>query len=125
MTTIVDIDDTIIRNRTQPIKRVIDYVNSLPGSITIVTGRPESQRAETVRALAAAGVKYSRLIMNPYSTRESNKHKAEVADKLKSTATLAIDDNPGARAAYSKAGIPTKDPATLPEMKKFWSIFSK
>jgi hypothetical protein len=28
------------------------------------------------------------------------------------------------RAAYAKAGIPTKDPATLPDMKKFWTIFN-
>ena len=63
MATIVDIDDTLLRYGTRPIRRVIDYVNALPGSIIIVTGRPNSQRAETVRALRAAGVKYSRLIM--------------------------------------------------------------
>lgn len=122
MATIVDIDDTLLRNGTQPIQRVIDYVNALPGAIIIVTGRPNSTRSETVRALRAAGVKYSRLIMNPYSTRESNKHKAEVAARLRSTATLAIDNDAGARAAYSKEGIPTKNPASLPDMKKFWQI---
>lgn len=120
MATIVDIDDTLLRNGTQPIQRVIDYVNALPGSIIIVTGRPNSTRSETVKALRAAGVKYSRLIMNPYSTKESNKHKAEVARRLKSTVTLAIDNDAGARAAYSKEGIPTKNPASLPDMKKFW-----
>lgn len=122
MATIVDIDDTLLRYGTRPIQRVIDYVNALPGSIIIVTGRPNSQRSETVRALRAAGVKYSRLIMNPYSTRESNKHKAEVARRLKSSVTLAIDNDEGARAAYSKEGIATKDPATLPNMDKFWHL---
>ena len=122
MATIVDIDDTLLRYGTRPIQRVIDYVNALPGSIIIVTGRPNSQRSETVRALRAAGVKYSRLIMNPYGTKDSNKHKAEVARSLKSTVTLAIDNDSGARAAYSKEGIPTKDPATLPNMKKFWQL---
>lgn len=122
MATIVDIDNTLLRNGTQPIKRVIDYVNALPGSIIIVTGRPNSTRSETVRALRAAGVKYSRLIMNPYSTGESNKHKAEVARRLKSTVTLAIDDNAGARAAYSSEGIKTKHPDSLPDMGKFWDI---
>lgn len=122
MATIVDIDDTLLRNGTQPIRRVIDYVNALPGAIIIVTGRPNSTRSETVKALRAAGVKYSRLIMNPYSTRESNKHKGEVARQLKSTVTLAIDNDEGARAAYRREGIETKDPATLPDMKKFWQI---
>ena len=122
MATIVDIDDTLLRYGTRPIQRVIDYVNALPGSIIIVTGRPESTRLETVKALRAAGVKYSRLIMNPYGTKDSNKHKAEVAQRLKGSVDLAIDNDAGARAAYAKAGISTKDPATLPDMKKFWTI---
>ena len=122
MATIVDIDDTLLRNGTQPIKRVIDYVNALPGAIYIVTGRPESTRKNTVQALRNAGVKYSRLIMNPYGTKDSNKHKAEVARRLKGSVSLAIDNDAGARAAYAKEGIRTKDPATLPDMGKFWEI---
>lgn len=122
MATIVDIDDTLLRNGTQPIRRVIDYVNSIPGAIYIVTGRPKSTRRQTVAALSAAGVKYSRLIMNPYGTKDSNKHKSEVAQRLKSQISLAIDNDADARAAYSRAGIKTKDPATLPDMNKFWQI---
>ena len=122
MATICDIDDTLLRNGTQPIQRVIDYVNSLPGSLIIVTGRNESQRSETVKALRAAGVKYSRLIMNPGSSSDTAKYKYEVGLKLKGSVNLAIDNNPTMRAAYAKAGIPTKDPATLPDMKKFWAI---
>jgi hypothetical protein len=121
MSIIVDIDDTLLRDWVYPIRRTIDYIESLPGSKIIVTGRPESTRQKTVEALRNAGIKYSRLIMNPYSTRESNKHKGEVAQRLRGV-TLAIDDNPNARAAYEKAGIPTKDPASLPDPKKFWSI---
>jgi len=122
MATICDIDDTLLRNGTQPIRRTIDYINSLSGSIIIVTGRPESTRKRTVEALRSAGVKYSRLIMNPGSTRSSNEFKAEVAQRLKGSVSLAIDNDAGARAAYAKAGIPTKDPAKLPDMKKFWSL---
>jgi hypothetical protein len=121
MSIIVDIDDTLLRNGVYPIRRTIDYINSLPGSKIIVTGRPESTRKKTVEALNNAGIRYSRLIMNPYGTKDSNKHKAEVAARLKGV-TLAIDNDSGARAAYSKAGIPTKDPATLPDPKKFWQI---
>ena len=122
MSTIVDIDDTLLRNGTQPIQRVIDYVNALPGSIIIVTGRNESERKETVAALRRAGVKYSRLIMNPGSYKETAKFKYEVGKKLRSQVNLAIDNNATMRAAYSRAGIPTKDPAHLPDMKKFWTI---
>jgi len=122
MATIVDIDDTLLRNGTQPIRRVIDYVNALPGSIIIVTGRNSSQRKETVAALRAAGVRYSRLIMNPGSSADTAKFKYEVGMRLKSQVDLAIDNNETMRAAYRRAGIKTKDPATLPDMKKFWKI---
>jgi hydroxymethylpyrimidine pyrophosphatase-like HAD family hydrolase len=122
MTTIVDIDDTLLRNGTQPIQRVIDYVNALPGIKIIVTGRNKSQRSETVRALHAAGVKYSRLIMNPGSYKDSHKFKEEVGAKLASRVTLAIENNADARAAYAKSGIKTLDPADIPDQKKFWSL---
>lgn len=122
MSTIVDIDGTLLRNGNQPIKRVIEYVNSLSGSIIIVTGRPQSAKKETVTALRNAGVKYSRLIMNPGSSAETAKYKYEVGKRLRSQVSLAIDNNPTMRAAYAKAGIPTKDPAHLPDMKKFWTI---
>ena len=122
MATICDIDDTLLRNGTQPIRRTIDYINSLSGVIIIVTGRPASTRKKTVEALRAAGVKYSRLIMNPGSTRSSNEFKAEVAQRLKSQVNLAIDNDAGARNAYEKAGIKTKSPSSLPDMSKFWII---
>jgi hydroxymethylpyrimidine pyrophosphatase-like HAD family hydrolase len=122
MATIVDIDDTLLRNGTQPIKRVIDYINALPGAIIIVTGRNTSQRKETVAALRAAGIRYSRLIMNPGSSADTAKFKYEIGMRLKNQVDLAIDNNETMRAAYRRAGIKTKDPATLPDMKKFWKI---
>lgn len=122
MATIVDIDDTLLRNGTQPIQRVIDYVNALSGRIIIVTGRPQSQRKETVAALRKARVKYSRLIMNPGSSADTEKYKYEVALKLRGSVNLAIDNNATMRAAYRKAGIKTMDPASIPDMKKFWLI---
>ena len=125
MATIVDIDDTLLRNGSQPIQRVIDYVNSLPGPKYIVTGRPASTRAETVRALKSAGVKYSRLYMNPYSTSNSNKHKEEIGRKLRGKVNLAIENNPEQRAIYSRLGIKTKNPATIKAVEsteKFWNL---
>ena len=123
MATIVDIDDTLLRNGTQPIRRVIDYVNALPGAIIIVTGRNQSQRKETVAALRAAGVRYSRLIMNPGSSSDTAEYKYKVGMRLRGQVDLAIDNNATMRAAYRRAGIKTRDPATLPDMKKFWTIF--
>lgn len=122
MATIVDIDDTLLRNGNEPVQRVIDYVNALPGSIIIVTGRNKSDRKETVAALRAAGVKYSRLIMNPGDPRDTEKYKYEVGMRLRGSVDLAIDNNAKMRAAYERAGIKTKDPADLPDMKKFWSL---
>jgi hypothetical protein len=120
MATIVDIDGTLLNNGTEPVRRVIDYVNSLPGSIIIVTGRNKSQRAETVKALHNAGVKYSRLIMNPGSSAETADYKYKVGIKLHNSVNLAIDNNPKMRAAYAKAGIKTMDPANIKPMNKFW-----
>ena len=132
MSTIVDIDDTLLRNGSQPVKRVIDYVNALPGSLIIVTGRNVSERAKTEAQLRAAGVKYSRLIMNPGAHSETAKYKEEVGRKLKGSVTLAIDNNATMRRAYERAGIKTMDPAQISHttkgviMDNFWdgSAFS-
>lgn len=119
MSTIVDIDGTLLRNGSQPINRVIDYVNALPGSVIIVTGRNVSERRQTESALRAAGVKYSRLIMNPGSSADTAKYKEEVGRKLKGSVNLAIDNNATMRAAYSRAGIKTMNPSEIPN-SKFW-----
>ena len=122
MATIVDIDDTLLRNGTQPIQRTIEYIKTLKGPIYIVTGRSPKQRTETVRALRAAGVRYSALYMNP-GPMSDNEYKGEMGKKLKARGvTLAIENNPDARAAYNRAGLKTKDPATLPDMPKFWTL---
>lgn len=124
MSIVVDIDDTLLRNGTQPIQRVIDYVNALPGMKIIVTGRNKSKRAETVHALHAAGVKYSRLIMNPGDYKDSHKFKEQVGADLAPHVSLAIENNPDARAAYAKSGIKTLDPADIKESDKFWNLFN-
>lgn len=124
MAIICDIDDTLLRAGTHPIQHTIDYLKTLDGPIYIVTGRSPSQRHDTERALHAAGVRYSRLYMNP-GPQSDNEFKGEMGRKLKASgATLAIDNNPDARAAYSKSGLKTLDPAHLPDMGKFWTIFN-
>lgn len=121
MATIVDIDDTLLRNGTYPIQRTIDYLKTLQGPIYIVTGRNPKKKAETVRALRSAGVRYSRLYMNP-GPLSDNEFKYETAKRLNGV-TLAIENNPEARAGYRRAGLKTLDPAKLPDTKKMWTIW--
>jgi hypothetical protein len=102
---ITDIDDTVLEHMSStPIKKTIDYINSLDTKVIVISGRPRSMRAETEKALREAGLKYSSLLLNPYDYRLTNKWKSECAEKL-NDATLAIDDNQGARTCYAKAGI--------------------
>jgi hydroxymethylpyrimidine pyrophosphatase-like HAD family hydrolase len=102
---ITDIDDTVLEHMSStPIQKTIDYINSLNTKVVVISGRSRSMRAETEEALKAAGLNYHSILLNPYNYRFTNKWKAECAEKL-SDATLAIDDNTGARNAYTKAGI--------------------
>lgn len=119
---ICDIDDTIVRAGKYPIQKTIDYVNSLKTKVIIVTGRERKDRSETEAILSKIGIKYSSLLMNPYSFKQSNKWKAECANKLHD-ATLAIDDNAGARKAYEAEGIKAIHPDDVPDMNKFWTVF--
>lgn len=125
---ICDIDDTLLRNGVQPIKKTIDWINERYKNynIIIITGRPSSQRRETVSALKRVGVKYNRLIMNPGSTSSSTKFKGETARKLKSeiNIVLAVENNESARAAYRRAGIKSVHPSSLTDsMLKMTILF--
>jgi hydroxymethylpyrimidine pyrophosphatase-like HAD family hydrolase len=127
---IVDIDDTLLRNGVQPMRSTIDWINERAKDYTIiiVTGRPESTRDRTVRALKDAGVRYNRLIMNTGSTRQSNEFKAQAAKRIKSQirVVIAIDNDEGARTAYRNAGIKTASPSSLSDnvlkYNMFWRV---
>jgi ribonucleotide monophosphatase NagD (HAD superfamily) len=125
-TIICDIDGTLLSSGTRPIRHTIDWINSHQSyTIALVTGRPQSDRAATVAALKAAGVKYDSLTMNPGSTSETAAYKERVARGM-SNVVLAIDNNPTMRAAYKKAGVDkvvspsSLSPTTL--NKNFWSL---
>lgn len=111
---ISDIDGTLI-NAGRRVDRVWEYIQSEEGLLFLVTGRPESTRDETVKQLADLDITYSRLIMNDGSTASSNRFKKATAEKLLETynITMAIENNPTARAGYRSLGIETYDPATL------------
>lgn len=117
---IVDIDGTLLTG-SGGIDNTIAWVNEKSKTYTIylVTGRPESDRASTTRALKANGVKYNRLYMNSLGhgheyTLQSKKERAQ--SLLKSdNITLAIDNDADARSVYSSLGISTKNPSSLPK----------
>lgn len=125
---ICDIDDTLLRNGVQPIRKTIDWINQRAKDYTIiiVTGRPSSQRDRTVAALRRAGVRYNRLIMNPGSTSSSPEYKGEVAKRIKSQmrVVLAVENNAAARAAYQRAGVKAVHPSSLTDaMLKMTIVF--
>lgn len=125
---VCDIDDTLLRNGVQPIKKTIDWINKRANDYTIiiVTGRPSSQRQRTIAALKRAGVRYNRLIMNPGSTSDSPEYKGEVGKRIKSQmrVALAVENNAAARAAYQKVGIKAVHPSDLTDsMLKINIIF--
>lgn len=114
---IVDIDDTLIRAGRR-IDKTYSYVESLDVAVLLVTGRPESTREETTKQLNDLDISYNRLYMNTGSTANSNAFKKAKAEEILKTydVVMAIENNPDARRGYSDLGIPTKDPANLPDV---------
>ena len=120
---IVDIDRTLLRG-SEPIDKVVAWVNekSKTHSIYVITGRPESRRAETTRALKNAGIRYNRLYMNDLGTSfpqiiayKKNKAKDLLQDD---NISMAIDNDVAARNAYSSLGIKSINPASLPDVSE-------
>jgi ribonucleotide monophosphatase NagD (HAD superfamily) len=112
---IVDIDGTLLSGNNG-IQRTIDYINSQKDryDIFIVTGRPESDRDKTVKALKENGVRYNRLFMNPHSGNTPDfKHETAQRLLLKQRIILAIDNDEKARNAYKSLGIRTLPPTKL------------
>ena len=121
---IVDIDGTIVSGG-RLVQRVWDFIQGLDGAVFIVTGRPESDRANTVKELADLGVTYSRLIMNPGSTADSVAYKKETAMKLQDSydVVAAVENNPDAIRAYRDLGIETYNPSAVRDWQGFANRF--
>jgi len=111
---ISDIDDTLIHDG-ELMKDTWAYLQTVPGRLFIVTGRPESQRAETVSDLESVGVTYSRLIMNPGSTADSVEYKKATAEELLKTynVLVAVENDENTLTAYASLGIETVNPDSL------------
>jgi HK97 family phage prohead protease len=115
---ITDLDDTLIVNGALH-QDYFDWLDHQNVKLYVVTGRDESQRAETIDQLDEFGVQYRELIMRPESIPPAgtNDWKGSVAAELISNGEdvrFAVDNDPQARAAYKKAGVQeVLDPKTI------------
>ena len=116
---ISDIDGTLL-NGDEPIAATVEYLAETEEEVYIVTGRNEEQRAATVRALAAAGVEYENLLMNPGSTSETLNFKRETAQRLlaEHDVILAIENNASMRRMYRALGIKAVNVGELPPIER-------
>jgi HK97 family phage prohead protease len=112
---ISDIDGTILNGDT-PIAETVAFLQETEEDVYIVTGRNEDQRAATVRALAAAGVEYEELLMNPGPTSDTLNFKRETAQRLleEYDVVLAIENNASMRRMYRALGITAVNVGELP-----------
>jgi HK97 family phage prohead protease len=115
---ITDLDDTLIVNGALH-QDYFDWLDHQNVKLYVVTGRDESQRADTIDQLDEFGVQYRELIMRPESIPPAgtNDWKGSVAAELIGNGEdvrFAVDNNPEARAAYKKAGVQEVfDPKTI------------
>jgi len=109
---ITDIDDTIIRNGTRPIRDVIEHINGLPGDLFVITGRTERQRSTTITTLNNAGLRSFHLLMRPDESVETVSFKIGEAERIMETyrVTHVFENDPDTRTAYSELGLVSLDP---------------
>lgn len=112
-----DIDETLIGYGAEPyrIDSTWEFIQSLEGELFLVTGRPESDRAETEAQLESLDITYSRLIMNPGSTADSVEYKTVTMETLLETynVIVAIENDDDTRDAYRALGVETVDPEDI------------
>ena len=111
---ISDIDGTLIQGGRR-VEKTWTFLENEPGSLFIVTGRPESERDKTVQQLKDLNITYSRLIMNPSSTADSPEYKKATAEELLKTynVTVAVENDPKTLLYYDELGIDAVDPRNI------------
>ena len=113
---ITDLDDTLIVNGALH-QDYFDWLDHQNVKLYVVTGRDESQRDATIDQLDEFNVQYRELIMRPTDIKNANSWKGTVAKQLISDGEdvkFAVDNDPGARAAYKSAGVQeVLDPKTI------------
>ena len=117
-TLVSDIDGTILNKGVQPITSTIQFITSHKRAgwrVVIITGRPESARAETDKALFEAKVPYDSLLMNKLGESHPKQLQSK-EDNLKTLGQvdLAIDNDPVVLKMYKLDGVTTVvDPAKI------------
>ena len=108
---ITDIDGTL-EIGGQVNQGLINYLNAYDGDVIVVTGRGESQRANTRTFLERIGLDFQALEMS--AGGNPNTFKKETATRLLQRYTIdeAFENNPDARAAYESLGINAKAPTS-------------
>ena len=96
-----DIDDTIVRNGTQPIREVIDKINAIGLDVYVITGRDPARRAETERLLDDIGLKWDDLLM--VGSQEA-KRDAILAVAAEHPIAYAFENDETVRGYYREAG---------------------
>ena len=96
-----DIDDTIVRNGTEPIRGTIDRINAIGLDIYVITGRDPGRRAETEQLLTAIGLNWDDLIM---TGSQEAKRQAILDLAAEHPIAYAFENNPAVREYYKEAG---------------------
>jgi uncharacterized protein len=116
---IVDIDGTLILGGRAN-QRVIAYVDSFDDTeIIVLTARLETERANTLDELEAAGVDFDQLIMKPDADVDSADFKEAEASRLLETfnVMVAIDNDPDNRERFRGLGITTLNTDEVPDVR--------
>ena len=121
---IADIDDTIVRNGTEPIREVIDRINSLPGDLFVLTGRAERQRASTTTTLNNAGLRSFQLLMAPDDDANAVAFKMAETLRIMEThyVTHVFENDAATRDAYAELGLTVVDLQKFDDDDATWNM---
>ena len=110
-----DIDGTLIVGGRLN-EHVYAFVKAT-AALYVLTGRPESQRAETEAELKSLGVVYRRLIMNDGSTSDSPAYKkATMQDLLKTfNVVCAVENDDSTLRYFRDLGVTAYAPSDVPD----------
>lgn len=112
---ITDIDESILRNNTDPIDKTIAFLDNASVPVIILTDRSEDDRARTESQLAEFDVDYALMMMND-GTEDAITFKTRMIKAMNQTydIKLGIDADQGVRDVYESLGIVAADPSALP-----------
>lgn len=110
---VIDLDETLVTGSREPLRAAVDVVNALDMPVYIVTGREEAQRETTLEDIAAAGIRYDELYMQPEVDMDTPTYKRETVAMLMQEGyivTAFVDDNADNRKAVETLGVPVLTP---------------